>query len=60
MDLKMPVAGGVDAIRAIRSEFPSAKIVVLSTYEGDEDIYRAMEAGAVTYLLKNTPRILQE
>jgi two-component system NarL family response regulator len=55
MDLKMPIAGGVDAIRAIRGEFPSAKIVVLSTYEGDEDIYRAMEAGAVTYLLKNTP-----
>lgn len=55
MDLKMPVLGGVDAIRAIRAEFPAAKIVVLSTYEGDDDIYRAMEAGAVTYLLKNTP-----
>jgi len=55
MDLKMPLLGGVDSIRAIRAEFPSAKIVVLSTYEGDEDIYRAIEAGAVTYLLKNTP-----
>jgi two-component system NarL family response regulator len=54
MDLKMPEMGGVDAIRAIRAEFPSAKIVVLSTYEGDEDIYRAMQAGAVTYLLKDT------
>jgi two-component system NarL family response regulator len=54
MDLKMPEMGGVDAIRAIRAEFPLAKIVVLSTYEGDEDIYRAMQAGAVTYLLKNT------
>ena len=54
MDLKMPEMGGVDAIRAIRAEFPLAKIVILSTYEGDEDIYRAMQAGAVTYLLKNT------
>jgi two-component system NarL family response regulator len=54
MDLKMPEMGGVDAIRAIRADFPLAKIVVLSTYEGDEDIYRAMQAGAVTYLLKNT------
>ena len=54
MDLKMPEMGGVEAIRAIRADFPLAKIVVLSTYEGDEDIYRAMQAGAVTYLLKNT------
>lgn len=54
MDLKMPEMGGVEAIRVIRAEFPLAKIVVLSTYEGDEDIYRAMKAGAVTYLLKNT------
>src|SRR6266545_1354200 len=53
MDLKMPDMGGVDAIRGIRAEFPSAKIIVLSTYQGDEDIYRAMEAGAVTYLLKD-------
>ncbi len=54
MDLKMPVLGGVEAIRIIRAEFPSAKIIVVSTYEGDEDIYRALEAGAVTYLLKDT------
>ena len=54
MDLKMPEMGGIDAIRAIRVEYPSAKIIVLSTYRGDEDIYRAMEAGAVTYLLKDT------
>jgi len=53
MDLKMPDMGGVEAIRTIRAEFPSAKIIVLSTYQGDEDIYRAMEAGAVTYLLKD-------
>src|SRR5260370_28235574 len=54
MDLKMPDMGGVEAIRTIRSEFPSARIIVLSTYQGEEDIYRALEAGAVTYLLKDT------
>jgi DNA-binding NarL/FixJ family response regulator len=54
IDLKMPEMGGVEAIRTIRAEFPSARIIVLSTYQGDEDIYRAMEAGAVTYLLKDT------
>ena len=52
-DLKMPDMGGVEMIRAIRAEFPGAKIIVLSTYQGDEDIYRAMEAGAITYLLKD-------
>ena len=54
MDLKMPVMGGVAAIQAIRGQFPSAKVIVLSTYQGDEDIYRALEAGATTYLLKDT------
>jgi two-component system NarL family response regulator len=54
-DLKMPELGGVDAICTIRAEFPSAKIIVLSTYQGDEDIFRALDAGAVTYLLKDTP-----
>jgi two-component system NarL family response regulator len=54
IDLKMPEMGGVEAIRTIRAEFPSAKIIVLSTYQGDEDIYRALDAGAVTYLLKDT------
>ena len=54
IDLKMPEMSGVEAIRAIRAEFPSARIIVLSTYQGDEDIYRALEAGAVTYLLKDT------
>jgi DNA-binding NarL/FixJ family response regulator len=54
IDLRMPEMGGVDAIRTIRAEFPTAKIIVLSTYQGDEDIYRALEAGAVTYLLKDT------
>ncbi len=50
----MPVMGGVAAIQAIRGQFPSAKVIVLSTYQGDEDIYRALEAGATTYLLKDT------
>jgi len=54
IDLRMPEMGGVQAIRTIRAEFPSAKIIVLSTYQGDEDIYRALESGAVTYLLKDT------
>jgi two-component system NarL family response regulator len=54
MDLKMPEVSGVEAIRAIRCACPSAKIIVLSTYQGDEDIFRALEAGAVTYLLKDT------
>jgi len=54
MDLKMPVMGGVQAIQAIRGQFASAKVIVLSTYEGDEDIHRALEAGAATYLLKDT------
>jgi two-component system NarL family response regulator len=53
MDLRMPDMGGVETIRAIRAEFPAARIIVLSTYQGDEDIYRALEAGAVTYLLKD-------
>jgi two-component system NarL family response regulator len=54
IDLKMPEMGGVEAIRNVRAEFPSARIIVVSTYQGDEDIYRALEAGAVTYLLKDT------
>ena len=52
MDLRMPVLGGVDAIIAIRKEFPTARIIVLTTYDGDEDIYRALQAGASGYLLK--------
>lgn len=52
MDLRMPVMSGVDAIRAIRREFRNAAFVVLTTYRGDEDIHRALEAGALAYLLK--------
>jgi DNA-binding NarL/FixJ family response regulator len=53
MDLRMPILGGVDAIRAIRAESPEARIIALTTYEGDADIHRALEAGAVAYLLKD-------
>jgi two-component system NarL family response regulator len=54
MDLRMPGMGGVEAIRAIRREFPDSRVIVLTTYDGDEDIYRALEAGAQAYLLKDT------
>jgi len=54
MDLQMPEMSGFDAIVAIRGEFPDAKIVVLTTYQGDVQILRALKAGAQAYLLKNT------
>lgn len=54
MDLQMPEMNGFDAIVAIRGEFPDAKIVVLTTYQGDVQILRALKAGAQGYLLKNT------
>jgi len=54
MDLQMPEMNGLDAIMAIRGEFPSAKIIVLTTYKGDVQIVRALKAGAQGYLLKNT------
>jgi len=53
MDLCMPVMDGVGAIRAITAEFPAARILALTTYEGDADIRRALEAGARGYLLKD-------
>jgi DNA-binding NarL/FixJ family response regulator len=54
MDLQLGAMSGVEAIRAIKSQDEDARIVVLTMYSGDEDIYRALEAGAVTYLLKDT------
>lgn len=54
MDLSMPRLGGIEAIREIRTRNPLALTIVLSTYDGDEDIYRAMRAGAKGYLLKDT------
>ena len=53
MDLRMPVMGGVEAIKAIKREFPAARLVVLTTFDGDEDIYRSLQAGAQGYLLKD-------
>jgi DNA-binding NarL/FixJ family response regulator len=53
MDLRMPVMSGVEAIVAIRREFPQARIIVLTTFDGDEDIYRSLQAGAQGYLLKD-------
>jgi len=54
MDLQMPEMNGLDALIAIRTEFPDARVVVLTTYEGDVHILRALKAGAQGYLLKNT------
>src|SRR5499425_3447498 len=54
MDLQMPEMNGLDAIIAIRSEFPEARIIVLTTYTGDVQILRALKAGAQAYLLKNS------
>src|SRR2546428_8307428 len=53
MDLRMPGLTGVETIRTIRREFPQSRFIVLTTYDGDEDIYRALEAGAQAYLLKD-------
>lgn len=52
MDLRMPNMSGVDAVVQIRQEYPAARIIVLTTFDGDEDIYRALQAGARAYLLK--------
>jgi len=52
MDLRLPRLSGVEAILRIRQEAPQARVIVLTTYDGDEDIYRALKAGARAYLLK--------
>jgi DNA-binding NarL/FixJ family response regulator len=56
MDLQMPQMDGVSAITAIRKQFSTARLIVLTTYDRDEDIYRGLQAGAKAYLLKDTPR----
>ena len=54
MDLQMPEMNGLDALIAIRTEFPEPRVIMLTTYEGDVHILRALKAGAQGYLLKNT------
>jgi len=56
LDLRMPELDGVDAIKEIRGNDENARIIVLTTFDGDEDIYRAIQAGAKGYLLKDVPR----
>jgi DNA-binding NarL/FixJ family response regulator len=56
MDLRLPDIGGIDAMIAIRTEFASARIIMLTTFEGDVEIHRALEAGARGYMLKSMPR----
>jgi DNA-binding NarL/FixJ family response regulator len=55
LDLRLPDASGIDILIAIRTEFPDARIIMLTTFEGDVEIHRALQAGARGYLLKNMP-----
>jgi len=55
LDLRLPDMSGIDVLIAIRSEFPEARIVMLTTFEGDVEVQRALQAGARGYLLKNMP-----
>src|SRR5580704_3511036 len=56
MDLQMPEMNGIDALSAIRGEFPNARIIVLTSYAGDVQVFRALKAGARAYLLKGLLR----
>jgi|ERR1700722_8044225 DNA-binding NarL/FixJ family response regulator len=56
MDLRLPDIGGIDAMVAIRTEFADARVIMLTTFEGDVEIHRALEAGARGYMLKSMPR----
>jgi two-component system NarL family response regulator len=53
MDIRMPGLGGVETILAIRAEFPQARVIVITTFDCDEDLYRAIQSGAQSYLLKD-------
>jgi len=57
LDLRLPDMSGIDVLIAIRSEFPEARIVMLTTFEGDVEVQRALQAGARGYLLKNMPPV---
>ena len=56
LDLRMPVLDGVGAMTSIRKEDAAARVIILTTFDGDEDIYRGVRAGARAYLLKDAPR----
>src|ERR1700739_3379958 len=56
MDVRMPDMGGIDALLAIRTEFADARVIILTTFEGDAEIQRALQAGAQGYMLKSMPR----
>jgi len=55
MDLRLPDKSGIDAMIAVRAEFPQARVIMLTTFEGDVEVQRALEAGARGYLLKSMP-----
>src|SRR6266481_1083261 len=55
MDLRLPDKSGIDAMNAVRAEFPQARVIILTTFEGDVEIQRALEAGARGYMLKSMP-----
>ena len=55
IDLGLPLLDGIGAMEAIRSEFPGSRFIALTVYQGDEDVHRALQAGAQAYLLKNAP-----
>lgn len=56
MDLRMSEGGGVETTAALRAQGPEAKVIIYTTFDGDEDVYRAVQAGALGYLLKSAPR----
>jgi len=55
MDLRLPDKSGIEALKAIRAEFPEARIILLTTFEGDVEIQHELQAGAQAYVLKSTP-----
>jgi len=55
MDLRLPDKNGIEAMKAVRAEFPEARVIMLTTFEGDVEIQRALEAGARAYILKSMP-----
>jgi DNA-binding NarL/FixJ family response regulator len=56
MDLRLPDMNGIEVMARIRTEFPDARVIVLTTFDGDVEVRRALDAGARSYLLKNTPQ----